>query len=318
MKIPHLRIKLKHIESFIAVVEARGINEAALRLHVSKSAVSKRISELEELVQVELLHRSPRGVTPTSSGEAFYQKLRGVAGQIEDALQALEQNDDDLQGTLRIAAPVVLATRYINPVMYGLANRHPRLQLAVELDDRYVDLLAEGYDLAIRVGRLQTSSLAARLLASSRRVVCCSPAYAEQHGLPATPMDLVDHSCIGYSNVPPSVLWQFETDDPNESTQIVPVRQRLVVNNGEGQRDAAIAGGGITMVPLFVVADAIRKGELINALPGHRPITDQIYALFPQTQNPSRAVRQVIDLLVDSLSPIPPWERDLPESFAMR
>jgi DNA-binding transcriptional LysR family regulator len=166
-------------------------------------------------------------------------------------------------------------------------------------------------DLSIRIARLRDSSLVARRLAVSRRLVCCSPEYARRVGLPETIEALAHHACIGYANVPSSHLWQFEPHTPGGEVPSIVVRSRIVVNNGEAMRDAAIAGLGLAVLPVFIIARALKRGELIDALPGVQPVADTIYALYPQTRHLSRKVRAVIDHLVDALGGNPPWEHEL-------
>lgn len=160
-------------------------------------------------------------------------------------------------------------------------------------------------------GRLRDSSLIACKLAISRRVVCCSPAYAQHAGLPATIDELASHACIGYANVLSSQIWQFESAEPGGEPRQLVMRSRIITNNGESMRDAAIAGLGITILPIFIVAKALVDGQLINALPSAYPVADTIYAVYPQNRHLPRKVRVVIDHLVAIFSGEPPWEREL-------
>ena len=186
-----------------------------------------------------------------------------------------------------------------------------RLGLALDLDDRVTDLTGEGYDLGVRIGRLRDSSLVARKLAVSRRVVCCSPAYAQRAGLPATIEELADHACIGYVNVSPSQIWQFEPVEPGGAPRPLVVRSRIIANNAESMRDAAIAGLGISVLPVFIVAKALTSGQLIHALPDACPVADTIYAVYPRNRHLPKKVRAVIDYLVAVFDDGPSWEREL-------
>jgi DNA-binding transcriptional LysR family regulator len=302
-----MRYSFDNIAAFVQVVESGSISAAALRLNLAKSVVSKRIADLEAELGVELLHRSTRGVTATDKGIAFHKRAREIMRDLDQAADEVTDRSDDLCGQLRITAPMSFGTMYLSPMLFQLLARHPRLEVALNLDDRLVDILVEGYDLAIRIARLRDSSLVARKLAVSRRVVCCSPEYAKRHGLPSSLDDIVAHSCIGYANTHSSQLWQFESRDGTEPRSLT-VRSRIVANNGEAMRDAAIAGLGLAVLPLFIVADALGKGELINALPHERPADDAVYALYPHTRHVAQKVRAIIDYLVQALAD-PPWER---------
>jgi DNA-binding transcriptional LysR family regulator len=299
------------ILAFLQAIETGSISAAAQRLGLSKSVVSKRISNLEARLKVELLHRSTRGVIATDKGVAYYQRARAIMQQLDQASEALVDQDEELCGILRVAAPMTFGTTYLGPILFSFINRYPRLELALELNDQITDLSGGGFDLGVRIGRLRDSSLIARKLAISRRVVCCSPAYAQHAGLPVTIDELASHTSIGYANVSSSQIWQFESVEPGGEPHRLIVRSRIITNNGESMRDAAIAGLGITILPIFIVAKALVDGQLINALPSAYPVADTIYAVYPQNRHLPRKVRAVIDHLVAIFSGEPPWERDL-------
>jgi DNA-binding transcriptional LysR family regulator len=202
-------------------------------------------------------------------------------------------------------------TLHLAPILLEFACRHPALELALDLDDRMLDLVGGGYDLAVRIGRLSDSSLIARRLCTSRRVVCCSPAYARRKGLPASIEELSRHECIDYAYVNANRLWQFEPAEPGEAPRSVVVRSHICANNGEVVRDAAIAGLGLVVLPLFIVADALRQGRLVQALPGVTPIPDTINAVYPPMRHVPLKVRALIEHLVTALAGTPPWEIDL-------
>jgi DNA-binding transcriptional LysR family regulator len=199
---------------------------------------------------------------------------------------------------------------YLGPLLFPLLSRHPRLEVALSFDDRAVDMLVEGYDLGIRIGRLQDSSLVARKLASSPRIVCCSPDYARRAGLPTALEDIPKHTCIDYANVHSSQIWQFEPAEQGGKVRSLVVRGRIVLNNGEAMREAAIAGLGLVVLPTFIVHRALASGQLIDALPSARPVADAIYALYPYARHVSGKVRAVIDHLVEQFAGGPPWERE--------
>lgn len=304
-----MRYRFDDIAAFLQVVETGSISAAAQRLNLSKSVVSKRVTDLEAALGVELLHRSTRGVVPTDKGIAFHERAKEIMRELDQAAEQVAEREGDFCGELRVTAPMSFGTLYLGPVLFSFMAGHPRLELALHLDDRIVDLLGEGYDLAIRIAHLPDSSLVARKLALSRRIVCCSPEYARRSGLPAKIEEITRHACIGYANVHPSHLWQFESDGGR--VQSLAVRSRIVANNGEAMRDAAIAGLGLAVLPVFIVAGALGRGDLIDALPGARPVPDPIYAVYPQSRHLSLKVRAVVDHLVKALGDELPWEREL-------
>ncbi len=303
--------RLDDILAFLHAMETGSMSAAAQRMGLSKSVISKRISDLEAALKVELLHRSKRGVIGTDKGVAFYQRARTIMQQLDQASEALIEQDGALCGALRIAVPMTFGVKYLGPVLFSFISSHPRLSLALELNDQITDLSGEGYDLGIRIGRLRDSSLVARKLAISRRVVCCSPAYAKHTGLPTSIDELASHACIGYANASSSHIWQFDSAETVGEPHSLVIRSRIVTNNGESMRDAAIAGLGITILPLFIVADALKDGQLINALPHVYPVADTIYAVYPKNRHLPIKVRTVVDHLVAVLSGDPPWEKGL-------
>lgn len=297
-----------NIRAFVQVVENGGISPAAQRLGVAKSALSERLAKLEDALHTKLLHRSPRGVTLTDAGKRFYERACDVLSRLQQAVD--EANGDDtesIRANLRITAPMTFGTQYLGPLLFSFMRRHPALDVTLDLDDRYVDLLAGGFDLGVRIGRLHDSSLMARALAPSPRVLCCSPDYAVRRGAPKTVADVAAHDCICYGNASVTPYWQFEIPGTAEPEQIV-VRGRIHLNNGESMRDAAIAGLGLAALPRFIAAPALRDGRLIELLTKTPPAADTIYAVYPRTRYVSRGVRAIIDMLVDAFAQGAPWE----------
>lgn len=307
-----MQYRLEDIETFLQVAETGSITQAADRLCVSKSVISKRIVRLEGMLGIALLHRSTRGVTLTDRGQAFSQRALRIIEDLNLAADEVAEQGHDLVGQLRIAGPLSFGSRYLGDLLFPFLAHHPRLQVSLDLEDRTVDLVREGYDLGIRVTRNPALELKARRLALSRRVVVCSPAYLQQHGDPQDFDELLKHPAIGYSNVSASQLWQFEPDLPGGEIRALPMRGRVVVNNGESAKSAAKAGLGVAMLPLFIVAESLCRGELVMIARFATPVPDHIFAVYPQTRYVSRAVRGVIDYLLTALSEAPPWERGLP------
>jgi len=298
-----------NLRAFVQVVENGGISTAAQRLGVAKSALSERLARLEEGLHTKLLHRSPRGVTLTDAGKRFYERACDVLSRLQQAVDEVSGDDtESISASLRITGPMTFGTQYLGPLLFAFMRQHPGLELTLDLDDRYVDLLAGGFDLGIRIGRLHDSSLMARALAPSRRVLCCSPDYAARRGVPKAIADVATHDCICYGNASVAPYWQFDTD-AREPEQIV-VRGRSHLNNGESMRDAAIAGLGLAALPGFIAAPALRDGRLIEVLAKTPPTPDTIYAVYPRTRYVSRGVRAIIDMLVDAFAETAPWDRE--------
>jgi len=304
-----MRYRLNDIEAFLLVIETGSITAAALRLDISKSAVSKRINDLEQALGAQLLHRSTRGVAATDRGQLFYQRARDLVLQLDDAATSAIEDEDNLCGQVRIAAPMTFGRKYLGPMLFGLMQQHPRLDLVVDLDDRKVDVEGGGYDLAIRITQpLKDMSLVARKLGLSRRVVVCSPDYATRHGMPQSLEQLAAHRCIGYAYVHSGQLWQFEAAAPEQPPRTALVTSTLVFNNGEVMCDAAIAGLGVCLLPRFIAADALRDGRLLEVALPDTPLPDIIYALYPGRRFQSRKVRAVLDYLRLQFERPLPWE----------
>lgn len=298
------------IRAFLQVVQSGGISAAAARMSVSKSVLSLRISHLELALGAKLLHRSQRGVSVTDAGQRFYARMSDVASRLQQAVDEVAGGDDaTLSANLRITAPMTFGTSYLGPLLFAFMAKYPQLELTLDLDDRYVDILTGGYDLAVRIGRLADSSLVARALAPSVRILCCSPAYADLHGVPQNVAAIQEHDCVCYGSASVAPYWQFASAEPGGSMQQIVVRGRTHLNNGESMRDAAIAGLGLTVLPLFIAAPALRDGRLLAVLPKTPPSPDTIYAVYPQTRYVSRAVRALIDMLVAGFQDTPPWAR---------
>ncbi len=307
-----MEYRLEDIETFLAVVEAGSVSAGALRLNLAKSVVSERVTRLEQALGATLLHRSARGVTPTDRGVEFYQRSRAVLEQLDAAAEAVTEDEGALAGLLRIAAPMSFGVRWLAPALFPLLRQHPQLSVALDLDDRRVDLLAGGYDLGIRSGRLSDSSLVAKRLARTRVIVCGSPEYVQEHGTPTSLAELSPHSTIGYSLVPADQTWQFEPARKGGEPQTISTRCRIVINNGDAMREAAIAGLGLAVLPVFIVADALRSGRLVNAAPALRPLGQFIWAMYPHSRHPSRKVRVIIEHLRHAFRDGDLWDAGLP------
>jgi DNA-binding transcriptional LysR family regulator len=306
-----MHMKLDDIAAFASVVETGSVSAAARRLGVAKSVVSKRVTELERGLGATLLKRSPRSVMLTDRGRTFYERTRAIMAALDEAATAVREDEGELRGLIRIAAPMTFGTMYLGGLLWPLLCQHPALEVAIDLDDRAVDLLGSGYDLGIRIGALADSSLIGRKLADMPRLLCASPAYLARAGVPATLEELPQHDCIGYAHLAAGQVWQFQPLRGSDEVRSIRVKSRFVANNGELMRGAAIAGLGLLMVPEFIIAGALRDGSLVRVLPGCRPLPTALHALYPRDRHGSPRIRAVVDQLVAAMRPRPPWE--LPE-----
>jgi DNA-binding transcriptional LysR family regulator len=290
---------------FARVVEARGFSAAAARLGRSKSSVSKTVSALENRLGARLLNRTTRRLSLTEAGAAFYERAARILAEAEEAELAVTRLQDEPHGTLRVNAPTNFGERHLAPALADFMARHPALAIDLALDDRFVDVVEEGFDLAIRIAALPGSSLIARRLAPNRRVVCASPAYLERAGTPEKPSDLRAHNCLGYTYLATGNAWRFAgMGDPVS----VRVSGSLSINNGEALRRAALDGLGLVMLPSFIVGDDLRAGALRAVLHEHTDSPSSVYAVYPHSRHLSAKVRAFVDFLAERFGPEPYWD----------
>lgn len=301
--------RFEAIQAFMRVVEAGSISAAAERLGIAKSAVSRRLSDLEKHLGVQLLRRTTRRLNLTDSGRSFYDRCQRILADLEEAEAAVSQAHGLLQGRLRVAAPLSFGLLHLGPAITEFMQQHPQVSFDLDFNDREVDLLAEDIDVAIRIACLQDSTLIARRLWSSRLVLCASPAYLQAHGTPAIPADLAAHQGLVYSYVPDPA--QLIMRDGDEREHRVRIQERLRSNNGDFLRQTAVAGQGIVLSPSFIVYESLRRGELVIVLPEYRHEELHAYALYPQTRHLSQRVRAFVDFLVERYAGVPYWDRDL-------
>ncbi|UEM18909.1 LysR family transcriptional regulator [Skermanella mucosa] len=293
---------------FIRVVDARSFTLAAERLGLSKSAVSRRMADLENRLGARLLNRTTRSLSLTEVGRAFYDRCARIVADVEEAERAVADLHAQPRGTLRINAPMSFGMMHIAPAIAEFLRRHPGLEIDMDLNDRYIDLIEEGYDVAVRIGRLRDSSLVARRLAPNRRVVVGSPAYFKAHGRPVDPDDLAGHNCLIYTNAPLADQWQFRIDGEVRS---VKVSGTLRVNNGEVLREAAVGGHGIAILPTFIIGEQIASGRLDVVLMDFVAGDSAVHAVYPHGRHLSPKVRVFVDFLAGRFGPVPYWDASL-------
>ncbi len=299
--------RFQEIQTFVRIVEAGSISGAAERMRVAKSVASRRLSDLESRLGVQLLQRTTRRINLTATGRSFYERCVRILADVDEAELAVTEEHAELRGALRIAVPLSFGLLHLGPAIIDFMQEHPGVRFELDFNDRQVDLVQEGFDAAIRIARLSDSSLIARRLAVVNHLVCASPGYLAQYGAPGTPPDLREHPCLVYSNAPTPETWSY-TGASGEPRSIQP-HVRLRSSNGDFLRDAAIAGQGVIMEPSFIVYQAIEQGLLVPVLTDYQWPTLNAYALYPQTRHLSRRVRALVDYLAQRFAGVPYWDR---------
>ena len=292
---------------FAQVVDSRSFSAAAARLGLSKSAVSKQIAKLEDRLGARLLNRTTRTLSPTDAGLEFYERCTRVAREVEEAERAITHLSAEPRGLLRLNAPASFGREYLAPLVPEMLARWPELRIEALFEDRFVDVVGEGFDLVVRITRLQDSSLVARRLASCRRLVCAAPAYLERHGVPRIPADLARHDCVLYSYATDQNEWEFV--GPDGRLETVRVDGRLRANNAEVTLAALRAGACLALSPDFIVGPDIAAGRLVPLLTEYENPFGAIYAVWPHNRNLAPKVRAVVDFLVERFAAEPIWER---------
>ncbi len=300
---------LENMRCFVSVVEAGSISAAAERLNVAKSMVSRRLKELEQHLGVQLMTRTTRSQSLTETGQAYLERCRRILADVDELDSSVASQQASLSGQLKIAAPLTFGVHHLTPAINEFIAQHPEIEFDINFNDRRVDLVQDGFDLAIRIGELNDSTMVARRIAPIRRAVCANRDYLERYGEPTHPNDLRQHRVLHYSNLP-HASWRYRM--PNGSQGSVNVPTKILANNGDFIRCAAIAGHGIVLLPTFVIHDALRDGSLIPILTHYEWPELTMYAIYPQTRHLSIRVRSFIDFLIDRFCEVPCWDRDLP------
>ena len=300
--------KFDDMRAFVAVVEAGSFTAAADRLDMAKSAVSRRISSLEARLGVQLLQRTTRQLNLTDTGRSFYERCARILADLDEAEAAIHQEHGELRGRLRVALPLSFGIRHMYRPISEFAATHPKVSFDLDLNDRRIDLIAEGIDLAVRIGRLADSTLIARRLFEARTVVCAAPAYLEQRGTPQTPDDLMEHDCLVYSNLPDPTKWVCTDREGVRHAIDVPVT--MTASSGDFLCAAAQEGLGLVLQPTFIAGEFISRGELQPVLTDYQWPVTPAYAIYPPTRHLSYRVREFIDYLAEYFAGVPYWDRD--------
>ena len=296
---------------FLRVLDLGSITAAAHSLDLSVAVASQRLKRLERELGVRLLHRTTRRLHPTPEGAALAQQGRALVEDLGSLGAGLHEAASEVAGTLRVTMSASFGRQHVSPLLPAFMARHPKLRLSVHLSDNVVDLVSEGFDLAIRIGALEDSRLVARRIAPNRRVLCASPGYLKRRGRPQHPRDLAAHECLLlFGSQGRQDTWRL--DDPQGGEIAVRVQGRYESNFGELLRDASVAGEGIATHSLWHVADDLRAGRLEVVLPDYPLQATAISAVMPQRRLVPPRVRAFADFLAERFGDEPPWERGLP------
>ncbi|HEY5712587.1 MAG TPA: LysR family transcriptional regulator [Allosphingosinicella sp.] len=287
--------------ALVRVVETGSFARAAERMGLSKPVLSRRVARLEEQLGARLLTRTARGAQPTDIGQAYYARASTILADLEAAQEVVAEAVTQVAGPIRLSAPLSFGISYLAPALAEFARAHPAVELDIELEDRNVDLVGGGYDLAVRIGRLADSALVARRIAPVRKAVIASTAYLDQHGRPQRPADLTDHHILMYNNE----QWRFRVGERWETVRVAP---RMRTNNGEMLRAATQAGIGIAMLPSFIAAPAIEDGSVEVILRDFPLDEGALHAVMPPGRATTARVRALVDFLVARFGPEPAWD----------
>ncbi|MGG5240820.1 LysR family transcriptional regulator [Pseudomonas lurida] len=293
------------MQVFCTVVDKGTFVGAADALEMSKAAISRYVSALEERLGARLLHRTTRKLSLTEEGRQFYHQAREVLALMDQAEEAVSSAAPEPSGVLRVNAPVSFGVLHLAPLWGAFMRAHPNVELDISLNDRLVDLVDEGFDAAIRIARMENSSLVGRRLAGTRMCLCASPDYLASHPPLRTLADLAEHGVIAYTNFATGNEWLFDGPDGRVSVR---TRSSVRCNNGDTCRSIALAGGGIALQPSFMVGEDLRSGALVEILPEYRSIELGIYVVYPTRKHLASKVRALISFLTERFAH-PEWER---------
>jgi len=299
--------RLQAMKVFTSVVEAGAFSRAAEQLHLSTTATSRLVADLEKHLGTRLLQRTTRRLSLTETGSHYYERCRQILADVEAAESLAAAAEAQVRGVLRLSLPHSFGLAYVAPLLPDFCARNPAMQLEVAFSDRFVDLVEEGIDMAVRIAHELDTHLVARPIAPVRLVACAAPAYLAAQGVPATPDDLRRHRCLTYSYAADGNAWRFLREGRVETVQI---KGHLRANSGEMIRLAALAGLGIAMQPTFLIGADLRAGRLARVLPDYQLETATAYVVYLPGSRRSARVHAMYEYLRDAFGPgEPPWDR---------
>jgi DNA-binding transcriptional LysR family regulator len=300
--------RLTEMMTFAKVVETRSFSAAALALATSKSLVSKQINSLESALGVRLLNRTTRRMSLTEIGTAYYEHCARIAQEIDAAAETVTQLQVEPRGVLKVTTPVVFASLYMAPLLQTFLTRYDQVEVELNASDRVIDMVEEGYDVAIRITDHPSPAMIARPIAPLRWVTCAAPAYLERHGTPRTPQDLLNHECLTYQGPSaPRSGWRYRVGNKEVT---LPVTGKCRVNNSEALLHLALDGMGIVLFPTYIAGPYLRDGRLKQLLPDSVPNPDMgLYVTYMPNRYMQPKVRAFIDHLMAHFGPAPEWDR---------
>jgi DNA-binding transcriptional LysR family regulator len=297
--------KLASLRVFASIIEQGGFAAAGRQLHLSRSAVSKHLRELERELGVQLLRRTTRSASPTESGRDYYERCRAILAELDEADRMVSLHQAEPRGLLRVNAPMSFGTLHLGRAIADFMTRYPALKVQLLLSDQLIDPVQEGYDVTLRIAELASSSLIARRIVETKRVICASPAYFERRGRPRHPDELKQHDCLAYGYLATGNQWKLSGPDGDHWIEIPWI---ICSNNAEVLRDAALAGCGIALLPSFIAGAALQTGALVSVLADFHAPALALHALYPQTRHLSAKIRLFIDFLVERFGNRPYWD----------
>ncbi len=289
--------KFVEMKTFVAVVDAGSFVKASDALSMSKAAVSRYVGELETRLGVRLLQRTTRKLSLTEEGEIFHARCKELLSGIDEAEAEISVHSGQATGHLKVNVPVTFGLMHLASLWAEFLALHPAVTLDVTLTDRVVDLVEEGYDLAVRIALLPSSSLVSRQITSTRMVLCATPAYLQMRGVPEHPSGLAHHSIIAYSLLATGDTWEFDGPQGRVSVKVSPC---MHTNSGDTCRVVALQDRGIVLQPTFLVGQDLLSGALVEVLPDYRSVEFGVYVVYPTRKNVSLKVRVLIDFLIEA------------------
>jgi len=298
--------QLENMQLFVKITELGSITKTADHLNIAKSAVSRRLTELEANLGVKLIQRTTRKSHLTEAGKLYLRKCQMLISEIEELNNQLVSETKSLSGNLKIAVPLSFGIMHLMPAIDVFLNEHEQLKLDIHFSDRKVDMIEEGFDLAFRIGNLEDSSFKARNITQIKHTLCASADYLKHHGHPKTLRELKRHKLLQYSDIPSA---GFNLISPDGQSHIVNMESRYRSNNGDFLKYMALSNHGITLLPTFITGEQIKSGKLINILPDYQIATMHAYALYPNSQYLPQKVRMLIDFLIEKFGDTPYWDK---------
>jgi DNA-binding transcriptional LysR family regulator len=311
--------RLEDLQAFARVVDARGFSGAARLLGTTKSAVSKQVGRLEDQLGTRLLHRTTRSVSATAEGRAVYERALRLLEESLALETELAGHRDEARGVLRLSTSTAFGNLQFTGLMAEFCARHPRLEVVLGLNDRYVDLAEEGFDVVLRLTAKPSEGLVARRLAAIRFVLCAAPGYLQAQGEPQAVADIAGHRCLRFGYLQSPDRWRFRHAELGE-TEVetrgaLRFESGLTANSSESLRVAALAGLGLAVLPTYAIGSDLRAGRLRAVLPGWQPVggladADTLYAVYLPNRHPAPKVRALIDFMLEKMGDVPPWDRE--------